>query len=181
MVGIISCRQPPSPLFWLWLVLGCCDCTRQSTSPQYLVRRYTVTDETDRGECHQKTWVVWHCLVGGAVVGVEWVEEGGAHRCGAPMLRDRESERCFPNFLCCALLIRKSVIHWQMELVRGPWEGVPWGGGGRCPESWGSFVIRICSRNGFVYSAVRGRLMHGGLCVCNWWSFEVLSRQTSSR
>lgn len=91
------------------------------------------------------------------------------------MLRDRESERCFPNFLCCALLIRKLVIHWQMELVRGPWEGVLWGVG----VSWESFVIRFCSRNGFVYSAVRGRLMHRGLCVCNCWSFAVLSRQTT--
>lgn len=31
--------------------------------------------------------------------------------CGAPVLKDRESERCFPSFTYCVLLIRRSVIH----------------------------------------------------------------------
>lgn len=35
--------------------------------------------------------------------------------CGAPVLKDRESERCFPSFTYCVLLIRRSVIHWPME------------------------------------------------------------------
>ncbi len=81
---------------------------------------YRWTHPNQWGRCHPQTLGAWWTDDRGCSC---WCTgrraEGKEHR-----LEKSESETCFPSFMCCLLLDRKSVIHLQVESGTLNWESL---------------------------------------------------------